>query len=298
MHRRRCPRFQRCADPGPIHLTRRDIAVLQKVHQYRFLRSTHLIQLLTGSPQQLLRRLQALYHHGYLDRPRIQIDYYRAGSRPIVYGIGRRGIAFLRERGFVPSRVRSSELRGSVSTRFSLCHTLAVADAVIAFEVAASRGNGPGILHHREAGARSFQWRVHVPSPPPGADLGLVPDWIFALNVGADGNPLWIFLEVDRGTMPVRAHGLRRSSLHRKIIAYQETWRQGVLRPTFPRFRVLTLTTSQQRVEHLVDLTRRMAGGNGSRLFLFGLQEDVLRSSDPLSFRFRNGKGEESSLAD
>jgi hypothetical protein len=29
----------------------------------------------------VLRRLQLLFHHGYLDRPRAQIDYYRAGSR-------------------------------------------------------------------------------------------------------------------------------------------------------------------------------------------------------------------------
>jgi hypothetical protein len=44
--------------------------------------------------------LQFLYHDGYLERPRIQIEYYhRGGSRHIVYGLGNKGAAFLRGMG-------------------------------------------------------------------------------------------------------------------------------------------------------------------------------------------------------
>lgn len=36
----------------------------------------------------MLRRLQRLYHHGYVERPACQIDYYqRGGSRSIAYGL-------------------------------------------------------------------------------------------------------------------------------------------------------------------------------------------------------------------
>jgi len=41
--------------------------------------------------------MQLLFHHGYLERPRAQIDYlHRSGSRPLVYGIGSKGAALLR----------------------------------------------------------------------------------------------------------------------------------------------------------------------------------------------------------
>ena len=54
--------------------------------------------LIGGSPQQLLRRLKLLYHHGYLERPRAQIDHYReGGSRHIIYGLGNKGLEFLKQ---------------------------------------------------------------------------------------------------------------------------------------------------------------------------------------------------------
>src|ERR1019366_4406877 len=79
-------RFRR-DDPHPIRLTADDIAVIRHVGRHRFFRSTHLLRLLEQrSPKKLLERLGALYHNGYLDRPRAQLDYYAtAGSAPIVY---------------------------------------------------------------------------------------------------------------------------------------------------------------------------------------------------------------------
>ena len=41
--------------------------------RYRFLSSTLIIRLIGGSAQQILRRLQVLFHHGYLDRPTSQV---------------------------------------------------------------------------------------------------------------------------------------------------------------------------------------------------------------------------------
>src|SRR3954463_9683566 len=97
MENTRKPRFHRYAEIPPIHLTQRDILVLQHVNRHRFLSSAHIRSLLAGSGQQLLRRLQLLYHHGYLERPRAQIDYYgQGGSRPIVYGVGTIGGVLLK----------------------------------------------------------------------------------------------------------------------------------------------------------------------------------------------------------
>jgi hypothetical protein len=53
------------------------------------LRSHQIIALIGGSAQNLSRRLQWLFHHGYLERPRAQLQYYeRSGSQTIAYGLG------------------------------------------------------------------------------------------------------------------------------------------------------------------------------------------------------------------
>lgn len=82
-------RFRRDA-PSQIRLTADDLDIIRHVHRHRFLRSTHLLGLLEGrSGKKLLERLASLYHNGYLDRPRAQLDYYTtAGSAPMVYAIG------------------------------------------------------------------------------------------------------------------------------------------------------------------------------------------------------------------
>ena len=76
MEQFRLPRFRRAPGVPRIELTERDREILQQVHRHRFLRSSHLGQLVPGGRKHLLRRLQLLYHHGYLERPRAQIDYY------------------------------------------------------------------------------------------------------------------------------------------------------------------------------------------------------------------------------
>jgi len=88
-------RFERERPPGLV-ITDRDIALLEATARHRFVRSTHLQALMPEEPPaKILRRLHKLYHNGYLDRPRAQIDYHQAGggSKPMVYGLNRPGFA-------------------------------------------------------------------------------------------------------------------------------------------------------------------------------------------------------------
>ena len=50
-----------------------------------------IIRLIGGSAQQILRRLQVLLHHGYLDRLTSQVTQLAFGNRPFLYGLGRAG---------------------------------------------------------------------------------------------------------------------------------------------------------------------------------------------------------------
>ena len=80
-----------------MEMTARDAGILRTVNRPRFFRSHLLADLVGGSRQQVLRRLQRLYHHGCLERPAGQIDYYQSpGSRSIAYGLASRGAAHLR----------------------------------------------------------------------------------------------------------------------------------------------------------------------------------------------------------
>lgn len=94
----RLPRFERITPVAPMQLTERDRQIIRLIYRHRFLSSVQIASFIIGSSQQLLRRLQLLYHNGYLERPRAQIDYYhQGGSRPMVYGLGDKGAALMRK---------------------------------------------------------------------------------------------------------------------------------------------------------------------------------------------------------
>ena len=116
-----------------MKLTSRDKEVIRQVARFHFLRSTQICQLVEGAPVQVLRRLQMLFHHGYLDRPRCQIDFFhQGGSRPMVYGLGSRGAALMRRQFDVPfHRMVWARSEKSIGRMF-LEHTLMVAEIVIA----------------------------------------------------------------------------------------------------------------------------------------------------------------------
>src|SRR4051794_12559640 len=99
----RKPRFRRKRSAAQnFQITRRDEEILLIVARYKIARSTHIIALIQAlhpraSKQQLLRRLEGLYHKRYLSRPPAQLEAYRAGagSRPIAYMLGNNGADLL-----------------------------------------------------------------------------------------------------------------------------------------------------------------------------------------------------------
>jgi len=290
-----------------MQLTERDHTILRLVHRNRFLRSSHIVPLVGGSSQQILRRLQLLYHHGYLERPRAQLEYYhRGGSRQIVYGLGDKGVALLnQEPGTAIRPLRWSEKNRSVGRPF-LAHALLVSDVMVALELACRQRSGIRLLTDTtlpltgQAGRpRPFKWKVPMNS---GLTLGIIPDRVFALE--SDGSspergPAFFFLEADRGTVPVVRKNLSQSSFYRKLLAYEATWKQGLHRSLFGfhRFRVLTVTTSAARVKSLVEACSKLKSGHG--LFLFCDQATLQKHGDILTVPWQTGRpGETATLLD
>ncbi len=302
----RLPRFQR-ATVADIQLTERDREIIRLVHRHRFLRSSQIVALMGGSSQQLVRRLQLLFHQGYLERPRAQLDYYhQGGSRYIVYGLGNNGATLLRqELGSAFWPLLWGEKNRSVG-RVYLEHALLVSEVLVAVELACRKANirlvteGELKLERDDgAGCQAFRWRVNLTN---GMKLGIRPDRVFALEFpGSDGNPTrsYFFLEADRGTMPVTRHTLSQTSFFRKLLAYEATWTQGLHQSKFGfhRFRVLTVTKSAARVKSLVEVCAQLERGHG--LFLFADRTILEKPEDIFSAVFQTGRqGETTKLLD
>jgi hypothetical protein len=214
-----------------------------------------------------------------LERPREQLDYFsRSGSRAIVYGLGRKGANLLKPE--LEGSRHPPNWRGKNRDvgRLFLEHALLTADFMVALEIACRDHRHVRLLtgddlsiRGREPGRdESFRWDVRLNS---GIKLGVVPDAVFALEVSAAGSTkttrTLYFLEADRGTMPVVRHSHSRSSIHRKMMAYEATWSQGVHRTRFgfSRFRVLTVTSSRARMKTMLVACRTLE--RGQSLFLF-----------------------------
>lgn len=263
--------------------------MIQFVNRHRFLRSTQIVSLLDDSPQTILRRLQLLYHHGYLERPHAQLDYYHlTGSRPIVYGLGNKGAALLRnELGMKVPDVNWGEKNRSVG-RIYLEHALLVSDVMVSFELVCRNNNPVRFIdqadlvlpHGLDRETQPFRWKANLSS---NLSLGVKPDRVFALEYRDDTSNTdraYFFLEADRGTMPVKRTNLSQTSMYRKFVAYEATWQNGIHRTRFGfhRFRVLTVTTSRERVHFLIETCSQLKSGHG--LFLFTDRASISKPED------------------
>ena len=274
-----------------MQLTKRDCEIIRLVHRHRFLRSHQIVALISGSPQQVLRRLKLLYHHGYLERPRAQLEYYeRDGARPMVYGLSNKGGKLLeRELGITASWNEKDQGIG----RMFLEHALLVSDVMVSIELACRKSGDVRLLYEDQLALQSnrnqFQWQVKVHDH--GVTLGVVPDRVFALEYAHHAGEMqrvYFFLEADRGTMPVVRSGLTQTSFYRKLLAYEATWTQKVHQRKLGihRFRVLTVTTNAMRVTSLLEACSRLKRGHG--LFLFA--DRTVLEKDPFSPVWQCGK--------
>ena len=102
----RRPRFRRASEPPAFRLTDDDVEMVRQLARHRFLRSTHIAALVGRSLDRTNDRLSRLFHAGYIDRPRAQLDYYPdLGSAPMVYALADRGARLLIERDGIDSRI-------------------------------------------------------------------------------------------------------------------------------------------------------------------------------------------------
>ena len=296
-----------------MRITDDDLAIIRHIAKHRFLRSTHLARLLPHrSYKKLLERLGALYHNGYLDRPRAQLDYYAtAGSAPIVYALGNVGALVLAERdGMDPSQVDWTWKNRSVG-RLYINHTLLTADLMVtAQQVPRQRAEirliDAGTMlaaapEKTRLASNPFKLTARLNHAGKAVDLSVIPDAVFGLDFTAERKRKYFFVEADRATMPITRSDLNQTSFQRKLLAYLTGGgKANAFGAHFGigNFRVLTVTTSAERMAGMMTALKDLTGGTGSSQFLFVDRLALSACRNLLSLAWTTGKGEIVTLAD
>ena len=273
----RKPRFKRTAI-RPFQLQDRDIEVIKEVYKHRFLSSEHLALLLNGSKQVLLRRLQLLYHAGYLDRPREQIKPYRAGSSAMAYGIGNKGADYLNQTLNIPrSKVDWTTKNREVKSVF-LEHTLSISNFMVCLETACRARKDVQFIDPRKfAKQYPITWKITKAIDGRKHTFNIFPDNAFALHFPQDNSTAYFFLEVDRSTMPIVSTNFFRSSVYKKLLLYWLSWKDGLFNNHlgFENVRILTLAKSKDRITSMIEAGKDIDDRKkGSRMFMFALEKD------------------------
>jgi Replication-relaxation len=269
----RLPRYQRVKDPPRMVLTERDREILRQVYLFRLLTREQIERLLfppdngqdhSTKTSKARKRLKLLYHHGYLERIPVPVGQGLWAWRP-VYRLGRKGAKLIAAE--LGSTVRKLDYWGKsddadhrhseVSLLF-VHHTLAINDVRIAITLASMAKGYQLEQWIDETQLKRDEMKDYVSviaGNGHGARVPVIPDAYFALHLG--DRRAHFFLELDRATMSTKRWKTR-------IRAYRAYADSGKYQARYKTrsLRVLTVTTTPQRLESLRQTTFQAGGGD------------------------------------
>src|SRR5712671_6561954 len=220
----RRPRFRRAAEPPPFRLTDDDVEIVRIVARHRLIRSTHIAALVGRSLDRTNDRLMRLFHAGYIDRPRAQLDRFpSSGSSHYIYALADRGARLLREEDGVEFRNPEWSRKNREARRPFIEHQVEIVNFQVALQRAVAQRSDLRLIPAEEM--KSAHSRTRIPTGPAA----------FALGAKLS----------DRGTMPVRRSDPAQTSFEGKMRVYlaAHAAKQHVQQFGWPSFRVLTITT-------------------------------------------------------
>lgn len=252
--------------PIPLQLTSRDLAVLQAVNRYRYLKTSQIQRLLfpdAATLQTTRRRLRKLAHPawGYLER--ISGTAQAGDGRPeMAFALGKEGAAILTGMGETLVPYPRSRPAGG-GRHLYLEHALGISEFRVCLELALREHPAIRLQRfvqedelktHLRRGIKKDAYKLYhrLPHPRTQREYVVHPDALIVL--AARGQPALdkqkkqrlFFLEVDRGKESLRI-------LRDKVIGYQLFRQSGTFRKfgDFADFLVLLVTNSERRVRNL-----------------------------------------------
>ncbi|MCL4710096.1 MAG: replication-relaxation family protein [Pseudorhodoplanes sp.] len=278
--------------------------MVREIARHRFLRSNQIATLVGRSLDRTNERLSLLFHAGYIDRPRAQLDRFPTeGSSHMVYALANDGARLLRAHGAdIDARLDLSRKNRSVLRPF-IEHQLEIMDFLVALQCATRARSDVSLIHPEEivaafpeatrAEKHPQKLKVRLSHKGKLEEFGLVPDLLFGLRY-PDGSRRCFMVEIDRGTMPVARKSFAQTSYERKMRAYSMVYatKLHVRQFGWRAFRVLTVTNDPNRAQTMRESLRdiHVPHGLGPPLFFFSTR-DNLSKAGPLSSVWQDGHG-------
>jgi len=284
--KKRTPRLQRVATStlNQFRLTDRDIEILYAVYTHRALTTNQIGTLLFPSAggevrsevsSRCRRRLQYLYHHGYLHRAEL-LKSLHDGSRPFVYLLDRQSIPILVQKYKLSAdEVNWRPHHNRIGSLF-LNHLIACNDFRIAVEVAVQKDEYELAQWIDESTLRRQRRKEKIDITTPSGirrQITLIPDGYFQIN--ANGYCYPHFLEVDMGTETVMGSDFGRKDFARKLLGYKAYYESGRYTASYDStaMRVLIVTNSVRR---LINLMKAAEMTKSSSFCMFAVFDDVM----------------------
>ena len=266
----------------PIVINDLDVELFLHLDEYRWLHSHHLVDFSGRNKTAVYRRLNRLYHAGYIDRIKNPTNYYPGpGSEPYYLALDNEGARILEVTRGIPYRDRRPAIKNLKTppsreeTRrrrvYNLTHDMLIPSTVTAF-IRATRGSSTEVIQRRaiieklslsrDQDTKPFSWVVPVTHNHIADVVGVSPDTVLALHYTelAEGrNRAYLFPEIDTGSEDVYNNDLSVSSIYRKFLAYCGTYEHGLNEKYFAirSFRVPFLIPDEKRLQEIVRMVER-----------------------------------------
>ena len=295
-----------------------DVTLIWHIFRHRLIDSQSLYSLFPNrSPQVLSRRLNRLWQNEYLDRPVAQNikSTVKPGSQYLVYALGREGARYLRDQQAPVSDPQRWSAKNKTLKPQTVQHHLSKTRFMVRMVADVEKRRNASITYpdellrntpvaKRKNAGLTNTLRTHVDWYGRSSLQGTAPDFVFRVTI--DDEQQFIFLEIDEGTETVEPDMQKirserfwdETSVLRKMAIYSSAFRTGAHTKQFlfPSFRVLTVTTSPERVKtmqeayrnHLTDGALKTPPG----LFLFTDWQTLAKyEGSLLSLPLQNGVG-------
>jgi len=282
----RPPLFEPQAARVPLQLQQRDLEILKVVYEHRFIDTeqiktffSHTVAdpIVQGEKtnEAIARRLYKLFHHGYLDRPKTQLELrIRYGNLPMIYALGDKGARVLtQEYDLKISSLKGWRSKNAKVTGPHILHKLMIAKFHVALLTALRDHPRAELIVWKGEDELRGRW-LSVTGPKGMQRVKVLPDGFFGIRLKNHSKPnrAFFFLEAERGTS---------SSVRfftKKVLAYLTYYQMGGHTKDFniKEFRVLTVTTTTRRRDSLRTLVAEKFHSNAKnrQRFLFASNSD------------------------
>jgi len=187
MPKHKYKKFERGEEKPRFRLGEDEFKLIQNLADYRFLSSNHLLALNPHLAERTMqRKLQNLYHSGYIDRPASQFSHDKPSSH-IIYAIGKKGAQLV----FADRRAQANWTRKNQELKDKfLDHALMISNFRVVLFSALKQIKGAKIVHWQEDDLRDsvIIREQRIPFAPDGF-----------LIIEDKDDLMHFFLEADRG---------------------------------------------------------------------------------------------------